>query len=544
MSVSARPARRLLALCALCPGLALLDAGAHPHGVAAARADTSAVPRLVGSVWDSLAGAPLVGASVVATPIDAPDQGAAEGRVTLTDSLGEFAFAGLAPGRHLVRATHPLLDSAGLWDGVGDTARLAAGTAAPALLLSTPSRARVAGHVCGPAWVDVPTMPGRDTARVVLYGVVHGATSDAPVAGASVHVRWLGTVLDTLRDARSSARRATAARLVELGARATTNASGTWALCLRGPRAELDAFTVQAGDGADASAVLVTVGAAGIRRLDLVADAEREGLPDSPPAPALDGAPPSADSSRVRDVGASVARDSAPIARWLVGTVRDSAGRPVEGARVALADQPDRPARTDAAGRWRLAVPRLGTRTLQVRALGFAAYDAPVAIARRAPETVDVVLSRVTVLTRVDVREQRRDRWRLRRIEEIAYQRQRGLGVVVDSMDLARWNYSVGAALGATRRRTWRSPNLSRWGGQGGRGAPCLIIDGFAQVLGGVMPDGRDIAAVEAYADEAGGIPLAYQASCGGWGRYSVTVVWTKAYLVPPPRLTPVTLTR
>jgi hypothetical protein len=100
---------------------------------------------------------------------------------------------------------------------------------------------------------------------------------------------------------------------------------------------------------------------------------------------------------------------SAPVARGtarLTGTVRDSAGRPVGGARASVwgtAATAAAAAETAADGAFTLGGLPAGTRTLEVRAIGFVVRRVPVDLAPGRTATVDVQLDRVPTLATVTV---------------------------------------------------------------------------------------------------------------------------------------------
>lgn len=124
---------------------------------------------LVGTVIDSLAETPLAGAEVTI--------GGTVYR-TRTDSLGRFRFGDLPGGRYTVTARHERTAELGLPDlSAGVT--LEPGSTSSATL-ATPSLARVLAARCEPG------------EGVAVVGVVRDSTSETPLSGAAVDLRWTG----------------------------------------------------------------------------------------------------------------------------------------------------------------------------------------------------------------------------------------------------------------------------------------------------------------------------------------------------------------
>ena len=216
--------------------------------------------------------------------------------------------------------------------------------------------------------------------------------------------------------------------------------------------------------------------------------------------------------------------DTAPPLRALAGVVRDGAGAPVRDAVLALGDGEE--ARTDSLGRFRVAVLRLGTQLLYVRALGYQPLDARVAVTPDQPASMPLTLARVTLLGRVNVSARAS-----RLIAEIELRRDRQWGKVVDSTHFARWG-TLPSALstigGGFRADAMRGP---------GQRPVCVLLDGMPSDLSGLLAE--DVAVAEFYGAEGTGMPMHHAASCDQRlyrNRYSLLIVWTRRTLGQRPR--------
>lgn len=127
--------------------------------------------RIVGVVGDSVNGAPLRGAEVVATGVAAS---------VTTDSLGRFTIDNLAPGTYQVGVFHPLLESLGITLA---TKPFAIGPDSVGVVnLSVPSVPTLVHRYCGAE--QTASTPSS------VAGLVLDPDSDAPIAGAKVSLAW------------------------------------------------------------------------------------------------------------------------------------------------------------------------------------------------------------------------------------------------------------------------------------------------------------------------------------------------------------------
>ena len=316
-------------------GVSLMPALAAP---AAARAQAQAqapAPRaeVHGTVYDSIAGKPLVGALV---QLVAADTGASYGHTAVSDSLGAYRFVDAPSGRFTLGFYHAVLDSLGL-EPLLRTITVAAGGSARADL-STPSTARLRMAICG--------APTPQNSGAVVMGFVRNATDRAPASGVTVIAEWL-----ELSFGAGGMNRRTPRRL------ATTRETGWFAIChVPSP----GSMTLMATRGADSTATIqVEDSRSGFLRRELYLGAAR----------VVATAPPPRDSTLKDSTALQVRRVHVGDGR-LSGTVRaTSDGRPLAGAQISILDGPH--TRSNARGEWTLTDAPPGTRLLEVRAVGY-----------------------------------------------------------------------------------------------------------------------------------------------------------------------------
>lgn len=130
---------------------------------------------LVGVAYDSLRGAPLVGAFVSLAGTE---------RVARSDSSGRFRFDSVARGAQTLVLLHASLDSVGL---SGISARVDAGDGVVARI-GIPSFATLWRAACGSAAVP--------SDRGFIFGSVRSAVDGRPASGVSVGVRWMDLSVD------------------------------------------------------------------------------------------------------------------------------------------------------------------------------------------------------------------------------------------------------------------------------------------------------------------------------------------------------------
>lgn len=229
-------------------------------------------------------------------------------RTVTSDSSGRFVVDGVPAGRYTLGFFHPMLDSLGVDAPVRSV--VADGRAPTHLDVATPSAAQILAAVCGAK---------RDTAGGVVIGVVRNAKDGASVAGATVTGDWVELTFTTKGVARNAPHLA-----------ATTSESGWFALC-DVPRD--GTVLLGARHGADTTAhVEQVVPTDGLLRRELY-------------------------------LGAG---DGVPLRGVVVTAV---GGQPLPGARVRVAGGTETVA--NERGEWSLAGAPLGTRMLEVRAVGY-----------------------------------------------------------------------------------------------------------------------------------------------------------------------------
>jgi hypothetical protein len=304
-----------------------------------------------GAVFDSVADRPLAGAVVQLAARDS----ASQGRVyaARTDSGGRYRLAGVPSGSYMAGFFHPALDALGL---ESDDKVVVVGSTDVEVNFAIPSARTLHDVMC-------PQSAGDSSAA--LFGHVHATDGGTAITGATVSASWLQ--LDT--DApflRPRQRRLSAASADE----------GWFAMCSLPPATSL---TIVASAGADSS---------GFLRMSIAAGTAR------PIAIAVGGATRwrvTGDSSGQRP-GGLVWRGGA-TAR---GVVRDSAGRPLPNAEVAVWGT-DRNATTGRNGAFALDSLPGGTQTLEVRAVGFDPAEIIVQLAPTRVAEVQATLSRAAV---------------------------------------------------------------------------------------------------------------------------------------------------
>ncbi len=328
-----------------------------------------------GVVYDSLARSALAGATV---QLVSDDVTGAFGRTVMSNTVGAFSFDGVPDGRYMLGFYHPMLDSLGLEPLVRS---LTVERQQPVIAdLATPALPRFRAIVCG----DTPAQ----SAGAMVVGIVRDARTKAPVAGVTVAGQWLELTIGTQGLNRRTPRRV-----------ATTAANGWFAIC-NAPSPGM--MTLTANRGADSTDVIeLDVPDTGFLRRELYLGAARTIMvrgpflaPDSARAVAPDSlAPP----PRRVHVGDGV------LSGTVVGTVDT---RPLGGAVVGIVNGPQ--TRANLRGEWTLRDAPPGTRTLEVRAVGYYPVRQAVDIVDSAPavrvalNTLRAVLDTMKVVAAID----------------------------------------------------------------------------------------------------------------------------------------------
>lgn len=301
--------------------------------------------RLEGTVYDSIARRPLGGATVqLYGPTDRPDHAT---HTVRADSLGRFAIDSLARGSYVAGFFHPSTDSLGLEfpsrtvELRGDRQRLA---------LATPSGASLRRMLC-------PGLARNDSSGVIV-GHVRDAHAESPIDRASVDFEWQAFSIE-----------ATGLRTREHRATSETSEPGWFAIC--GVPAGTELFG-RAHVGTDTTGYIqLDLPPLGLQHVTLYLDQA------------------SSDSGR-----------AAQPAR-LSGTVVDEHGAPVPNASVSVW-QTSGSATTNDRGAFTIDSLTGGTRTIEVRAIGFTPAHVAVRLASGERTTTTVTLARAVVLSAVE----------------------------------------------------------------------------------------------------------------------------------------------
>jgi hypothetical protein len=270
-----------------------------------------------GVVRDSITRAPLAGAVVQLVSA----QPAAGARSAVSDSLGRFAISDVPAGRHTIGFFHPMLDSLGL-DASQHEVNVEANKALR-VDLGTPSPERIRAAICTRTGAAISTL---------IIGFVR-EPNGAHVAGATVTARWSEISFSRGNSAHRSQ------QLV-----ATSAGNGWFAICNAPSSGMLSMEATRGRDSTDA--IELQMPPDGFLRRDL-----HVGL------------------ARVTDSVGGAARIRQGEGRLSGTVVALVDGRPLDGAVVGIVDGPQ--TRANQRGEWSLVNAPSGTRTLEIRALGY-----------------------------------------------------------------------------------------------------------------------------------------------------------------------------
>ncbi len=450
-----------------------------------------------GLVRDSIAHAPLAGAMV---QLVAPEGKPAFVRTAISDSLGRFALVDIPDGRFTLGFYHPMLDSLGVEPPLREVS--VDGQKAVHVDLAIPSAARLRAAICG-------TRPVSDSSAL-LVGFVRDAGDREPASGVTVTGEWLELSF------RKDGMMWRVPRLV-----ATTGEKGWFAMC-NVPRD--GTMALMATRGADSTDLIeVKVPADGFLRRELYIG----------PASGVIATVVEVDTvQRKKAAAAPLARTVRTGNGTLSGTVVTAqGGKPLAGALVRLADGPQ--TRANAQGEWIITGAPVGTRMLDVRALGYFPDRRRVDVVKGA-DPVRVELSTLkTVLDTVRILASRRvyDR----DTNGFQSRMRSGMGRYLTDVDVARrapirvselFEVMGGVRLeydgGGFERTILVRGATSEWC------APPIFLNG--QRLGGITADDLDVwvrpnevKGIEVYAGI--GAPMEYQVGLSGCGSI---LIWTK----------------
>ena len=452
-------------------------------GLPAQQTVQQAVPdarhRLRGVVHDSLAGAPLVGALVQLVAEEPPGDSIPAVLATTTDSLGQFHFAALPAGRYRLGFFHDMLDGVGIAPVVRPLRIPDDLPRRDPLLLAGPSASTIRRAVC------------TDTVAGVAVGRVRDASRDTPPDSGTVVSEWLEMTLSARGLTRHPQR-----RQQPIG-------RGGWFVACGLPRAgtlRLSATTTR--DSTER--VEYTMTGDGLLRRDLF-----------PPA-----------------------QEDSTVVRLQGRVVRAGDGQPVPGALVqvgATGSEAPVTTRSEADGAWRLTTRPSGSRTLEVRAVGFYPVQQPIAVTadverrtrplRTELTSMKALLDTVKVLARYD---------RYQTATEFTERRRSGVGRFLTATQIAQRQPLVVSDLFlampgiAVERDSTGMPVLRMRGLFAERCEPAIYVNGFqmqgfdASTLDTFLhPD--ELLGVEVYTEST--VPPQFSPGMSGCGSL---VFWTR----------------
>jgi hypothetical protein len=451
-----------------------------------------------GIVHDSIGRKPLAGSVVQLVASDTPTPLA---RTAMADSLGRFTLDDVPAGRYMLGFFHPMLDSLGVEPPVRELTVVGGQPVRADLAIPSPARLRAA--ICGAR--------GADSGAVVV-GVVRDARDGAPASGVAVTVIWAEISFGPQGLTRHMPRRVI-----------TTAANGWFALC---NIPSTGTIALSASRGADSTDLIeVDVPAERFLRRDLylgpartviVGDAQR-GDTLAPPSPRRTG------DGRLTGV-----------------VVTAVGGTPLAGAQVGIRDGPR--VNANERGEWTLVGAPLGTRMLEVRAVGYYPEHRPVDVVPGAAPVRTALLTMKAVLDTVEVTASRLNENRRGFVER----RRSGPGRYLTPEDIARRQPIVTSDLfrhvpGMRVERTeLGDTQVLMRGTFADQCVPAIYLDGhFMRGLSADDIDGwvkpNEIAGIEIYA--GAGVPAQFNPGIGGGGLEhepcGSIVIWTSRRRVP-----------
>lgn len=459
------------------------------------RAPVAPIAAVTGVVHDSVGRAPLAGATVQLVG----DSRADFVRTVHSDSLGRFTLGAVAAGSYKLGFFHPMLDSLGV---EAPLRRVRVDGQRPVRAdLAIPAPARIRAAICGP-------QPADDSSSV-LIGVVRDGRAGEPAAGVSVKGEWL----EFSFSANGVVRRI--ASLV-----AVTAENGWFAMCRIPSGGTLELTAIRGADSTDA--IEVQLSPDGFVRRDLYLGPTRMAVV----APA-----PSAGDTATRAAAVVPPRRRLPSGdSRLSGTVFGAAsGRPLQGALVSITAGPE--TRANDRGEWTLMDLPVGTRMLEVRAVGYYPERRAVnVVAGARPIRVELSTLRAVLDTVKIVAA----RVRGRDIRGFLERSRGGVGHYMTEEDIARRKPLVTSDLFRIfpGLRVERTPlgdvSLTMRGMFADSCVPAIYLDGHRlrnlsadDLDGWVHP--KEIAGIEVYT--GAGVPPQFYESMTGCGSI---VIWTK----------------
>jgi hypothetical protein len=433
-------------------------------------ASSAAAQSVRGTAWDSLAGAPLVGARVWVR---------GHPGIATTDSAGRFVMDGLPPGRQLIVLDHPSFEEIGI-TGLGKAVTLDSGRTIE-VAIATPSLGTIWHRLCGTSVLGVDSG--------IVFGTVRDEERDVLLARSMVRAGWQSLYKTGAREV----------QLQDRAENAWSDSTGTYALCGLATGTTIY-LTALAGSRGTAESEIV-VGRRFVARHDF--------------------------SMLGADSADGVMRPTGRAA--LTGTVRRIGGVPVTGALVSIASIDS--TQTSDSGRfslWRLPP---GTQWLRIRAIGYAPVERSVHLRSGDTLRLDVEMSAAVLIDSINVNARRG--WAEVELEEFQHRKRNAIaGQLFDETDLRRYNQlrAVFIGLPSTDVRAFGGQWAVTFRYLTLRGtsncAANVIIDGrpgLMEELLSMQPN--DLLGLEVY-PRASEVPIRYQPDarqgCG------LIIVWTK----------------
>lgn len=380
----------LLAASAAAPRrAAAMQGGGAAAAAVAASSDSTTPVTVTGTVYDSVAHAPLAGALVQLVEVTH------QARVynASTDSAGAFSIPSVLPGRYAAGFFHPSVDALGIESplvGVTVTSGQPLSVA-----LGIPGPARISTALCGAR--------GPADSTGTLVGIVRDADTGTPLGGARVIVTWREIVIGT-GGLREEQRRVPA----------QTRADGGYVMC----GLPDDRVIASADSGARQSGLIeVEIPTHGLVRRDFAVAGPAAAVATR--VDSIPGAPPT-----------TVLRGTAR----LTGTVRGPTSRPMSGARVTLWGS-GLSTSTDATGHFTLGGLPAGTFSAQARAIGYAPATTSVDLASDQTASVNITLTeQATALAPVTI--YGKPNYAVREMNDFLQRKREGFGHFLTAADL------------------------------------------------------------------------------------------------------------
>lgn len=387
-----------------------------------------------------------------------------------SDERGHFRVDSVPPGTYIVAIRHDALDSLGLTQL---STRAAITDGRDELRIFVPSFATLWRVACG------PRRPPRDSGFV--YGTVRDASSLAPAAGAFVDLTWIEIRVDK-RHGIAQRRRRFEAR---------TDSNGRFSMC-GVPTAHW--LRVGAGVASAASGVI-----------DL---------------------PPTELRVQRRDllIGPTGRSQSTHVGT-IAGMLSDAGGAPFADARIIVNDTTE--VRSQADGSFTIRDVPVGTRQVEVLAIGMRPVVTAVDVLRNDTATLAVQLHKVTTLDVVRVIASRRGRLLT---EEIEARRRTGVSYMMDVGDIAR-RATLSSVFNdlPSARVDYRNGNftVSMPDGRGGMCEADVWVDGARSAQAALnMVQPLEVAAIELF-PRVGTVPMRYRRDLRSGRGCGAILVWT-----------------